>query len=135
MPAESQPTVSRGLIAELLSLLGSGMRYIHAVSALAAAEGREAGENYLKMAVLLLASLLFAIFGYLLALLFLAFLLASLLGISWAWICGGFAGLHLLLAVAAATAAKRRFHQPVFQTTAAELKRDFEALSKKNSAS
>ncbi|MCX7869744.1 MAG: phage holin family protein, partial [Terrimicrobiaceae bacterium] len=128
MAGETQPAPARGLAAELLSLVGSVGRYFQSIGSLVAAEGREAGGNYLRMAILLLAALLFAVFGYLLVLLFVAFLAAELLGVSWLWISGGFALIHFALAVAAAVAARRRFQQPVFPTTTAELKRDFEAL-------
>lgn len=128
MPEESRPAATRGLSAEVLSLAGSLGRYFQSLAALAALEGREAGENYLRMAILLGVAILLALFGYLLALVFLAFLAAGLLGISWLWISGGLAGIHFVLALLALVAAKRRFHQPVFRSTTAELKKDLEAL-------
>ena len=128
MPEESLSAVNRGLAAEILSLAGSLGRYFQALGLLAAAEGREAGENYLRMGILLGAAFVFAIFGYLLGLLFLAFLASGLLGISWLWISGGLALIHVVLAVLALAAARQRFQRPVFRTTAAELRKDFEAL-------
>lgn len=131
MPEESRPGATRGLSAEVLSLAGSLGRYFQSLAALVALEGREAGENYLRIAILLGVAILLAVFGYLLALVFLAFLAAGLLGISWLWISGGLAAIHFLLALLALAAAKRRFHQPVFRSTAAELKKDFEGLRQK----
>jgi uncharacterized membrane protein YqjE len=109
-------------------LWGSLGRHVQALAELAAAEGREAAALYLRLAVMLLAAIILAVFGYVLLLFFLAFLLAMVFSISWIWISLGFAILHLLLAFVCALHVRGSLRTPVFTTTARELRSDFEAL-------
>jgi uncharacterized membrane protein YqjE len=119
----------RGLIDVLLSLVGSFGRYFEAISALAGEEAREAGALYLRLAIMLAAALFFAAFGYILLLLFAAFLIAMVFHVSWIWILLGFTVLHLVVAFVCATHVKNHWRTPVFSATKSELSRDLNALS------
>lgn len=118
----------RGLIDGLLSLFGSFGRYFEAISALAGEEAREAGAVYLRLAVMLAAALFFAAFGYVLLLLFSAFLIATLFGVSWIWILLGFTILHILVTAICAVHVKNHWRTPVFPATRSEISRDLDAL-------
>lgn len=128
MPQEPDAQAGRGLVAAVFRLTGSLGRHVQAMGALAVEEGREASANALRGLVLLLAALVLGFLGYTLLVVFAAFAAAAITGLSWLWICGALALVHLALAAAALVAARERFRQPVFQETMAELRRDFEAL-------
>jgi uncharacterized membrane protein YqjE len=95
---------------------------------LASLETKEAALVGLRLLILLVVSIVCVAFGYLLALFFLAFLLAFAFGISWIWISLGLALLHFAVVAFCAISAKNYLRTPVFKATAVELKRDFEAL-------
>jgi len=118
----------RGLAAELLSLLGSVGRHVSAVGALAGEEARGVAELYLRLAVMLGAAIFFAAFGYVLLLLFVAFLVATVFHVAWIWILLAFTVVHFLVAVLCATHVKNHWRTPLFPATAAEIKKDLEAL-------
>jgi uncharacterized membrane protein YqjE len=124
----SLPKPERGLTAELLSMWGSAARHVQALLELAGVEGREALGLYLRLAVLLGVALVFLFVGYLFALVFVVALAASLLGVSWIWISLAFAIIHLLVCFLCALHVKTHFNDPVFTTTSAELRKDFDAL-------
>lgn len=119
----------RGLIDVLLSLFGSFGRYFEAIGALAGEEAREAGALYLRLAIMLAAALFFAAFGYILLLLFAAFLIATIFHVAWIWILLGFTVLHFLVAVVCATHVKTHWRTPVFSATKSEISRDLNSLS------
>lgn len=114
---------------ELLSLVGSFGRHLDSLGALAGEEAREAGALYLRLAVMLGAALFFAAFGYILLLLFVAFLIATVFHVLWIWILLGFTVLHLLVAFLCASHVKNHFRTPVFAATKSELRRDLEELT------
>ena len=116
------------MIDGLLSLFASFGQYFEAIGALAGEEAREAGELYLRLAVLLAAALFFAAFGYVLLLLFAAFLIATVFHVSWMWILLGFTILHFLVAVFCAVQVKCHWRTPVFPATKSEISRDLETL-------
>jgi uncharacterized membrane protein YqjE len=124
----SLPKPARGLTAEFLSMWGSAARHVQALLELAGVEGREALALYLRLAVLLGVALVFLFVGYLFALVFVASLAASLLHISWIWISLALAAIHLLVCFLCALHVKAHFSDPVFSATAAELRKDFDAL-------
>ncbi len=66
----------KGLTAEALRLFGSITRHLQALVALAGLEGREALALYVRLAIVLGASLFFAAFGYIFLVLFVAFAIA-----------------------------------------------------------
>ena len=118
----------RGLIDGLLSLFGSFGQYFEAIGALAGEEAREATAVFLRLAVMLAAALFFAAFGYVLLLLFAAFLIATLFHVSWIWILLGFTVLHFLVAVVCAFHVKNHWRTPVFPATRSEISRDLDAM-------
>ncbi len=122
------PQNSRGLTADLLSFWGSAGRHVVAVVELAGIEGKEAVALYVRLAVMLLAAIIFVVFGYVLTLFFLAFLIAIIFGVSWLWICLGFALLHFLVAFLCATHVRTHLKSPVFAATSAEIRKDLQSL-------
>jgi uncharacterized membrane protein YqjE len=126
--AQGAQPASRGLVAELLSLVGSFGRHVQSLGALAGEEAREAGALYLRLAIMLFAAIFFAAFGYVLVLLFLAFLIATIFHVAWIWILLGFSILHLLGAFLCASHVKNHWHTPVFSATASEIRRDLDSL-------
>ena len=118
----------RGFLDGLLSLFGSFGRYFEAIGALAGEEAREAGELFLRLAVMLAAALFFAAFGYVLFLFFVAFLVAAVFHVSWIWILLGLTALHFLVAIICAVHVKNHWRTPVFPATRSEISRDLDAL-------
>lgn len=119
---------SGGTVAALLRLTASLGSHLEALARLAGAESREAATHFLWLGALLAAAILCALFGYFLAVVFLAFLLATLFAVSWLWIVLGFAVLHLGAAAVLVWLAKSRFRTSVFAATGAEIRKDFAAL-------
>lgn len=81
-----------------------------------------------RLLAILAASVVFAVFGYVLILFFIAFLLAIVFEVPWIWIALGLALLHFVAVAICALVAMKHLRSPIFKATAAELKRDFEAL-------
>jgi uncharacterized membrane protein YqjE len=128
-PSSAEPRATpQGPIAELFRFSGSAGRHILGLLQLASLETKEAALVGLRLLVLLIAGIVCAVFGYLLALFFLAFLLATVFEISWIWISLGLALLHFGVVAVCAILAKNSLRTPVFKATAVELQRDFEAL-------
>lgn len=121
----------RGLVAELLSLLGSFARHFQALGALAGEESREALALGLRLGVMLFAALFFAAFGYVLLILAVAFLAAHIFGISWLWILGALTLLHFVLAYVCANHVRMHARTPIFETTRREISADLESLRKR----
>ncbi len=124
----TSPPQSRGLTAGLLSFWGSAGRHVLAVVELAGIEGKEAIALYVRLAVMLIAALIFLVFGYFLALLFVVFLIATIFGVSWLWIFLGLGLLHFLLAFLCATHVRTHMKTPVFAATTAEIRKDLESM-------
>ena len=127
-PAAARET--SGVIPELLRFAGSVGRHVQGLLQLASLETKEAALVGLRLAILLIAGIVFTVFGYLLALFFIAFLLAFAFEISWIWISLGLALLHFGAVAFCAILARNYLRSPVFKATAVELRRDFEALRK-----
>ncbi len=119
---------SRGLFTGLLSLFGSFGRYFAALGALAGEEAHAAAALYLRLAIMLGAAIFFAAFGYILLLLFVAFLLAMVFHVGWIWILLGLTLLHLVVAFVCALHVKTHWRTPIFATTRAEILRDLQAM-------
>lgn len=126
--AQSTP---RGLTAEFMSLAGSLGRHIQSLGALAGEEAREAAELYLRLGIMLAAALFFAAFGYVIVLLFLAFLISTIFHVGWIWILLGLAILHFVIAFVCANHVRTHWRTPVFSATAGEIQRDIESLRPK----
>lgn len=129
-PAGARP--SRGLAGELLGLAGSLGRHIQALGALAGEESREAAALYVRLAILLAAALFFAAFGYVILLIFFAFLIASVFDVAWIWILLGLALLHLLVTCLCANHIRTHWRTPLFIATRGEIARDLESLNSRS---
>ena len=128
LPSAHGQESPRGLWAELLGLTGSFGRHIQALVALAGIEGKEAAALYLRVAIAVGAALVLLLFGYLLLLLFVAFLLATVFQIAWMWIALGLGVLHLIGVAGCVFYAKEKLKSPVFTETSVELRKDFNSL-------
>lgn len=120
----SAPTKSGGIIPDGLRLVGSVVRHLQALGAIAGAEGRDAVALYIRLAVMLGAAILFLGLGYVFLLVFITFAIATLFGVAWIWITLGIAVIHLFIAVMCATHVRSHFRTPVFSVTGAEIKKD-----------
>ena len=127
-PSADARETPQGVIPELVRFAGSSGRHVQGLLQLAGLETKEAALVGLRLLILLVAATVSAIFGYVLALFFVAFLLAIAFQISWIWISLGLAVLHFVAVAVCAILVWKYVRTPVFKATAAELKRDFEAL-------
>jgi uncharacterized membrane protein YqjE len=127
-PSADARETPQGALSELLRFAGSFGRHVQGLVQLASLETKEAAMVGLRLLALVIASVVFAVFGYILVLFFIAFLLAIVFGVSWIWISLGLALLHLAGLAICALMAKKYLRSPMFKATAAELKRDFDAL-------
>ena len=127
-PSAGTRETPQGVIPELVRFVGSSGRHVQGLLQLASLETKEAALVGVRLLVLLIAGVVLAVFGYLLALFFLAFLLAFAFGISWIWILLGLTVLHFGAVAYCAISARNCLRTPVFKATAVELQRDFEAL-------
>ena len=127
-PSADARETPHGVIPELLRCAGSAGKHFQGLLQLATLETKEAALVGIRLVALLIASVVFAIFGYVLALFFVAFLLAFVFGISWIWISLGLAVLHLVGVAICALVAMHYLRNPFFKATMAELQSDFEAL-------
>jgi uncharacterized membrane protein YqjE len=126
-PADERET-PRGALPELLRFAGTFGRHVQGLVQLASLETKEAAMVGLRLLALVIASIVLAVFGYVLLLLFVTFLLAMVFGVSWIWIALSLAVLHFVAVGICALIAMKSLRSPVFKATATELKRDFEAL-------
>jgi len=117
-----------GIAGDTLRALGSFVRHIQALGALAGAESREALSLYIRLLIMLGAAVLFAAIGYVFGIVFLAFAVAAVFGIAWVWIALTLAALHLVMAGWCAVHVRDHYRTPVFAITSAEIKKDLEAL-------
>ena len=129
-PSAGARETPNGVIPEVVRFVGSSGRHVQGLLQLASLETKEAALVGVRLLVLLIAGVVLAVFGYLLALFFLAFLLALAFGISWIWILLGLAVLHFGAVAYCAISVRNCLRTPVFKATAVELQRDFEALKK-----
>jgi uncharacterized membrane protein YqjE len=75
--------------------------------------------------------MLFLAFGYVILILFLAFLCEAVFGFSWLWITLALGLVHILLAVLCAWRIREGIRTPVFSAFANQIRRDSEALKGK----
>jgi len=129
-PSADERETPHGALPELLRFAGSFGRHVQGLIQLASLETKEAAVVGVRLLALLIGSIVFAVFGYLLILFFIAFLFAIVFGISWIWISLGLALLHFGAVAYCAISAKKYLRSAVFKATAAELKRDFDALKR-----
>jgi uncharacterized membrane protein YqjE len=127
-PSADERETPQGAVPELLRFAGIFGRHVQGLVQLASLEGKEAAMVGVRLLALLIASVVLAIFGYVLVLLFVAFLLATVFGVSWLWISLGLALLHFAGLAICAFLIVKSLRSPFFKATAAELKRDFDTL-------
>lgn len=127
---DGRSDVPRGLMAEILSLIGSSGRYLQAILALAGEESREAIALYTRLLVMLAAALFFAALGYILLVIAVVFLAAHFLGLSWLGIFCALTVLHGVAATICAKYVRDYSRSPVFAMTRREIACDLESLQK-----
>ena len=127
---DGRSTVPRGLVAEVLCLIGSSGRYLHAILALAGEESREALALYTRLLVMLAAAFFFAALGYILLVIAVVFLAAQVLGISLLAVFSALTIVHGLAAILCAKHVRDYSRSPLFTMTRREISRDLEVLQK-----
>jgi uncharacterized membrane protein YqjE len=127
-PSADERETRQGALPELVRFAGTFGRHVQGLVQLASLETKEAAMVGLRLLALVIASVVFAVFGYVLLLFFVAFLLAIVFGVSWIWIFLSLAVLHFVAIGICALIAMKYLRSPIFKATTAELKRDFEAL-------
>lgn len=128
-PPVGVPTGDSGIIAAAQRYGASLVRYGSAFLGLLHLDVREAAGIYLLVFVFSIVGLIFAVFGYVFFLLFLAFLCGVFLQVAWYWIALVYAVGHFLLAVFCVWQVKKRVKKPVFVAVSQELQRDVALLS------
>ncbi len=132
-PASDIP--DRGPLAALLRTVGSLTGHLEALFHLFRFEAGEAGRLWLILIAFFAMGLLFLGFGYIVLVLFFAFLCEALFGFSWLWITLALGLIHILLAVLCAWRIREGIRTPVFSAFTNQIRRDSDALKgKANSA-
>jgi uncharacterized membrane protein YqjE len=118
------PAGHAGLLNNLLSLVNALADFLESRIGLFAAESKIALVHVLVLVGCLAAAAILGLFGY-------VFLIASAIvgaahffGVSWVWIALIAAGVHFVLAIICLLVARSRMKKPMFESTAAELKKD-----------
>ena len=122
------PAGHAGLLHNLLALVNDLAGFLESRVGLFARESKTALVQVLVLVACLAGAAVLALFGY-------VFLIASAIAgsahalhVSWIWITLAAAGLHFILALVCFLIARSRMKQPMFESTAAELKKDREWL-------
>ena len=118
-----------GLPESIRLMLASAAGYFHARFALLSLEAKDAGANYVKLAIVLVCLVLFLLTGLLFLVMAAVYAVAALFNFQWGWVFLGFAVLSLGLVALLALVAKSRFKAPSFPASIAEFKKDKEWLS------
>ena len=111
-PSADERETPPGALPEVPRFAGTFGRHVQGLVQLASIEGKEAAMVGVRLLALLIASIVLAIFGYVLILLFIAFLLAIVFGVSWLWISLGLAVLHFVGLAICAFLAVRSLRSP-----------------------
>ncbi len=122
-----------GLPESIRLMLASAAGYFHARLELLSLEAKDAGANYVKLAIVLVCTVLFLLCGLLFLLMSAVYAVAALFSFRWGWVFLGFAVLSLGLTALLALVAKARFKAPSFPASIAEFKKDKEWLSQTKS--
>ena len=122
-----------GLPESIRLMLASAAGYLHARLALLSLEAKDAGANYVKLAIVLVCLVLFLLTGLLFLIMAAVYAVAALFSFRWGWVFLGFAVLSLGLTALLALVAKSRFKAPSFPASIAEFKKDKEWLSQTKS--
>ena len=132
--AEPQPqTAHGGIFKELTALLAAKLAYLRARLELAGIESKEALVNLAIVLAMAAGALVLILFGYLLCVLAVVFLIAGLCGggNAWIWVMLGAGVLHFLTALGFALWAKSRLSRPMFAASLEEFRKDQEWLTRR----
>lgn len=124
-----KPAGAQGVGAAVQAYAASVARYFSAFFGLLHLEAREAAGVYLRVFVFVVAGLIFAVFGYVFFLLFLAFLCGVLFGLEWYWIALAYSVAHFLLVAFCAWRVREGVKKPVFSALSQEVGRDVAMLA------
>ena len=122
------PAGHAGLLTNLIALLNALVNFFEARASLFATESKSALVHVLVLVGCLVAALVLVGFGYVFLLVSAIVAIAHAAHVSWVWIAMGTAGLHFVLAFVCVVIAASRMKEKMFESTAAELKRDREWL-------
>ena len=122
------PAGHAGLLNNLVSLLSALVAFFEARANLFAQESKTALAHIIVLVACLLAALAMVAFGYVFLLVSGIVAIAHTAGVSWVWIAMATAGLHFVLAFICVLIARSQLKEKMFESTAAELKRDREWL-------
>ena len=128
-PQPSPDPTMPGLPESIRLTLASAMGYLHARLELLSLEAKDAGANYVKLAIVLVCAVMFLLTGLLFLLMSAVYAVAALFSFRWGWVFLGFAVISLVLVAVLALIAKSRFKVASFPATIAEFKKDKEWLS------
>ena len=131
--SEPEPEIP-GLPESIRLLLASAASYLHARLELFSLEFKDAGVNYVKIAICLVCAIATLVFGLVFFVCSAVYLVVYLCNYHWGWVFFGFGFFMLALSVALLLVAKSRFGLASFATTISELKKDKEWLSQTKSA-
>ncbi len=129
----SQDPEPPGLPESIRLMLASAAGYLHARFELLSLEAKDAGANYVKLAIVLVCAVLFLLAGLVFLLFAAVYAIAALFNFHWGWVFFGFAVLSLGLTAGLALVAKARWKIPSFPASVAEFKKDKEWLSQTKS--
>ncbi len=124
-----------GLPESIRLILASAAGYFHARFELLSLEAKDAGANYVKLAIVLVCLVLFLLVGLLFLVMAAVYAVAAIFSFRWGWVFLGFAVFSLALTAGLALVAKARFKAPSFPASIAEFKKDKEWLSQTKSTS
>ncbi|MFL6583809.1 MAG: phage holin family protein [Chthoniobacterales bacterium] len=122
------PAGHAGLLTNLIALLNALVGFFESRAGLFAAESKSALVHVLVLVGCLVAALLLVAFGYVFLLVSGIVAIAHAAHLSWVWVALATAVLHFVLAFVCVMIAVSRMKEKMFESTAAELKRDREWL-------
>jgi uncharacterized membrane protein YqjE len=122
------PAGHAGLLQNLFALVNSAAGFVESRLGLLAQESKIALVHLLVLAGCLIAAGILGLFGYLFLLASIVAGLARVLHVSWIWVSLGAAGIHFVMALICVVIARSQMKKPMFEVTAAELKKDSEWL-------
>jgi uncharacterized membrane protein YqjE len=122
------PAGHRGLLGSLLAAVNTFIDFLESRFELIAQESKTALVDVIVLVGCLLAAGLFCVLAIVLLLIAAIVAVANALQVSWLWVALGFALLLIVVALVCVLIARARMKRPMFQVTAAELKKDREWL-------
>src|SRR3954469_4610139 len=122
------PAGHAGLLNNLISLLNALVSFFEARASLFATEAKGALVQIIVLVACAVGALALVAFGYVFLIVSVIVAIAHAIGKSWVWVALGAALLHFLLALCCLAVAATRLKHKMFESTAAELKRDREWL-------